>query len=100
MNLSRGISLTQIDLSSVVMYIIFIYGFFAFLLLKISNGKNWARITYLIFFIIGSFPFIFGVIEQFSLLPIALVINSIIFTIQLVGLFMIFSKESRKWFLK
>ena len=74
-------------------------GFTILLILKIMQGKNWARITYLVLFILG----IPGIIESFPsalensfyhglFLIVPLTINSI-------ALILLFKKTSSQWFI-
>lgn len=69
-----------------------------FFIYKIAEGRNWARIIYFIFFIIGLvlMPFtIPTLLEKDLLLFIVLIVQTII---QLMAWVWLFQKESSSWF--
>ena len=76
--------------------------YFTFLLLaffvwKIGQGKNWARITYLILFIIGvPFTIYSYLTSVVSMLSIILGIAGMI--VQIIALVFLFQKQSSDWF--
>ena len=76
--------------------------YFTFLLLaffvwKIGQGKNWARITYLILFIIGvPFTIYSYLTSVVSMLSIILGIVGMI--VQIIALVFLFQKQSSDWF--
>jgi len=75
----------------------FSFLFLAFLVWKIGQGKNWARITYLILFIIGV-PFIIYsyLTSAVSMLLVIIGISGMI--AQLIALAFLFQKPSSDWF--
>ncbi len=75
----------------------FTYVLLAFFIWKIGQGRNWARITYLVLFIIGV-PFtIYGYLtSEVSTLSIVLGIAGMI--VQIVALVFLFQEKSSEWF--
>jgi len=75
----------------------FTFLFLAFFIWKIGQGRNWARITYLVLFILGV-PFIIYsyLTSEVSTLSIILGIAGMI--LQIVALVFLFQKSSSNWF--
>ena len=59
----------------------------------IGKGRNWARITYLVLFIIGVPLIVFAMLQP---LLVILVIGQIV--VQIIGLVFLFQKSSSDWF--
>lgn len=76
---------------------ILLIGFLGF---KIGKGKNWARITLLVFFALGLIAFPFIVINEFHMNPIIGIISLIQAAIQLYVLIILFTGVSKNWFSK
>lgn len=76
---------------------IIIIGFFGY---KIGQGKNWARITLLVLFIIGMLSFPFIILNEFQMSPIIGVVSSVQMLIQLYVLVILFTGQSKEWFKK
>lgn len=74
---------------------IIIIGFIGY---KIGQGKNWARITLLVLFIIGMIGFPFIILNEFQINPIIGVVSITQMFIQLYVLIILFSGESKDWF--
>ena len=71
--------------------------FMAFFIWKIGQGKNWARITYLVLFILGvPFTIYSYLTSAVSTLLIILMIGQII--LQIIALVLLFQKQSSDWF--
>lgn len=69
----------------------------AFFIWKISQGRNWARITYLVFFILGVLFTIYDYLtSEVSTFSIILGIAGII--VQIIALIFLFQKQSSDWF--
>lgn len=68
------------------------------LIVKISHGRNWARITYLIFFVLG----LIGIIQKYLMTPTQPMLiqawDIIACLLQLVALVLLFTKDSNQWF--
>ncbi|PJE81059.1 hypothetical protein COU58_04535 [Candidatus Pacearchaeota archaeon CG10_big_fil_rev_8_21_14_0_10_32_42] len=73
--------------------------FLVFLIWKIGQGKNWARITYLVLFILGV-PFtIYGYLTPTIEVSAFLIILRIaVMIVQIVALVFLFQKPSSDWF--
>jgi hypothetical protein len=82
----------------------FTFGFMLFFVLKISSGRNWARITFLIVFVLGLILIIGISLTSFGLAQLrtqGLLINvcAIFQTlVQGVALAFLFKSESNAWF--
>ncbi len=75
----------------------FSFLFLAFFIWKIGHGKNWARITYLVLFILGvPFTIYNYLTTAVSILSIILGIAGMI--LQIVSLVFLFEKKSSDWF--
>ena len=69
----------------------------AFFIWKIGQGKNWARITYLVLFIIGvPFTIYSYLTSEISMLSIIPGIAGMI--VQIIALVFLFQKQSSDWF--
>jgi hypothetical protein len=64
---------------------------------KISKGKNWARLTYLILFIIGLL-FIKPILISFTTNPLQTGIENLPLLMQGIAIILLFQKTSTKWF--
>lgn len=72
--------------------------FTGFLLFKIYRGRNWARLLYIILFIIGA-PFAFpAVLTTFQKSPILAVIRLLQLSLQMMAVVLLLQKPSRDWF--
>jgi hypothetical protein len=78
--------------------LLFIFGFIAFLILKISAGKNWARIVFLILFLIGSVTSLPGMLYQFLHLPVIGLSSLAQVGLQGYGLYILFRSSGNNWF--
>ena len=76
---------------------IIIIAFFGF---EIGKGKNWARITFLVLFIIGALMNYPILIAEFKMSLIIGIISIIQILIQLYILIILFTGESKEWFSK
>ena len=77
---------------------IVIFGFYLFLVSRISAGRNWARIVFLVFFLIG-LPF--SILNNLAELRKSVLFGSIsilIAVIQVVATYLLFTKNSNRWF--
>ena len=79
---------------AIVVVILAIMLFFIFM---ISKGRNWARITFLVLFIIGTVMMVVGLVSGAPFGAAALM-DVVQVLIQLVALVMLFSGESNAWF--
>lgn len=70
------------------------------LIVFISKGKNWARITFLVLFILGSLPSIPLVLGEFTRSPVLGAFSLVQIVLQVVALYMVFTKPGAAWFKK
>ena len=79
-----------------VLFLIFALVFFIYYL--IGKGKNWARIIFLIFFIVG-FPLtMLQLLPSLSRTPFSGLLGLVQVTLTIIALVNLFHKESNKWF--
>jgi hypothetical protein len=79
---------------------VFTFGILILLIYMIGKGKNWARIVFLIFFILGT-PFsILPLINSLSVNLISGTLGLIQVVLQIVALVLLFQKPSSIWFKK
>ena len=70
----------------------------AWLIYKMDRGRNWARITFLIFFILGVPLSVLPLIQSLSYSPISGMLGLLQIVLQTVALFMLFGRNARPWF--
>ncbi|TXD71121.1 hypothetical protein ESU54_17675 [Aequorivita antarctica] len=76
---------------------IVIIGFLGY---KIGKGKNWARITLLVLFVIGMLGFPLIISNEFQMSPLIGIVSIAQMLIQLYVLIILFSGQSNEWFKK
>lgn len=80
--------------------LIFTFALTAFLNFKISAGRNWARITTLVLFIIGVLPTLPIVLDEFSRSAVVGALSVAQVGLQVYALFLLFTQPGRSWFRK
>jgi hypothetical protein len=65
---------------------------------SISAGHNWARITFLVFFAIGTLPYLATLREIFAVSALFGVLSLVQALLQLGALFLVFFKPGSLWF--
>src|SRR5688572_28552487 len=65
--------------------------FFCLLIWKISQGRNWARITYLVFFLIGLIAAVPTLMDELGRSPILAVLSIAQFIMQGYAVFLVFA---------
>ncbi len=78
--------------------IIFTFAVTAFFIWKIDQGKNWARIVFLVLFLLGVVPFVFIVRSEFARSPASGLLSTLQFGLQAVAFFLIFTSPGKEWF--
>ncbi len=74
------------------------FAFFIWLIYKMNQGRNWARITFLILFLIG-IPFsVLPLIQSLLNTPISGILGLLQVVLETVALFMLFGRDARPWF--
>jgi succinate-acetate transporter protein len=79
---------------------VFVFVITAFLVLKMSAGRNWARITFLVLFVIGVIPTIPMLLADFSRSAVSGAIGVIQAGLQLYALVLVFTEPGKHWFKK
>ena len=75
--------------------------FYVFLILKISAGRNWARITLAVIFGIGVPFWMVTLLFRHSEIPIvSLVVSAVNFVLQSCALYLLFTNPGSSWFRK
>lgn len=80
--------------------LIFTFALIAFLVFKISSGRNWARITFLVMFIIGVLPTLPIVLDEFSRSAVVGALSVAQIGLQVFALFLLFTQPGSNWFRK
>jgi len=69
-----------------------------FFIVMIGRGRNWARITFLVLFLLGLIPSVLPIIRSFNLRPISGVLGLAQIILQALALVFLFQRESSEWF--
>lgn len=80
--------------------VVLVLAFFCFLIVKISAGRNWARITYLVFFLIGLIPALPTLMSEFTRAPVIGILSVVQFIMQGYAVFLLFTNPGKTWFQK
>src|SRR6266550_8806221 len=81
-----------------LLIVIAFFGLLFFLVMKISAGRNWARIVCLVLVLLG-LPFaISAYVQEVRIHLVSGTLSIIILTLQLIGTFLLFTKQSNLWF--
>lgn len=78
--------------------LIFTFALIGFLIFKISAGKNWARITFLVMFVLGMLPTLPLVFSEFSRSPVVGALSVAQIGLQVYALFLLFTQPGSSWF--
>lgn len=104
-----GLVKTVMDFSSLqtmapATYVYFVVFFtfvvIGYLIFRISAGENWARIAFLVMFIIGMLPSLPQLMSEFSREPVSASFFVAQIGLQIYGLYLLFSQHGSSWFLK
>ena len=91
--------LTQTTSAGIALFtIVFTLVLMVWLITKMDRGRNWARITFLVLFLLGiplSMP---SQLQSLSYSPISGVLGLAQGALQIVGLVMLFGRAARPWF--
>jgi hypothetical protein len=80
--------------------LIFTFALIGFLIFKISAGRNWARITFLVLFIIGVLPTLPIVLGEFSRSAVVGALSVAQIGLQVYALILLFTQPGNSWFRK
>jgi uncharacterized membrane protein len=69
-----------------------------FIIRMIARGRNWARIVFLIVFVVGVLLGLFAGPENATENPVVVVVNLSMLVMQVVALIFLFQKRSSDWF--
>ena len=83
---------------TIVYQALFSLGVIGFLSYMIHLGKDWARITFLIIFLIGMLGFPFILVEKFMISPIVGVLTISTTLFQALALILLLTKKAGKWY--
>jgi hypothetical protein len=78
--------------------ILFTIAFMIFFIQMINNGKNWARITFLILSILGMPLAIYQALDSVSITPISALLGMAQVILQIIAIIFLFAGESAQWF--
>lgn len=70
----------------------------AFFVYKIFKGRNWARLIYLAFYVLGIWFAVRGFAELFGRSPTWAVLGLIAYAAHIVALALLFTRSSNTWF--
>jgi len=77
-----------------------VLAFFCLLIWKISLGRNWARIAYLVFFLIGLIPAAPTLMAELGRSPVLAVLSIVQFIMQGYAVFLLYMNPGKSWFQK
>jgi hypothetical protein len=80
--------------------LIFTFALIGFLIFKISSGRNWARVTFLVMFIIGVLPTLPIVLVEFSRSAVVGALSVAQIGLQVYALILLFTQPGSSWFRK
>lgn len=71
-----------------------------FLIFKIAAGRNWARIAFLVLFVLGSFPMAGVILDEFASAPFMGALSVAQIGLQAYALYLLFTQPGSAWFRK
>ena len=77
---------------------VFVLGIMLWLVYMIAKGRNWARITFLVLFLVGLPWSIPALLSSFSAYPFSAILGISQILLQVVALVLLFGAEARHWF--
>jgi hypothetical protein len=78
--------------------LVFTLAIVGFLVWKIGQGRNWARIVFLVFSVLGFLPFLFVLRSEFARSPALGTLSVLQVGLQLFALLLIFTSPGKEWF--
>jgi hypothetical protein len=78
--------------------LVFTLAILSFLILKIGQGRNWARIVFLVFSGLGFLPFLFVLRSEFARSPALGTFSVLQVGLQVFALFLVFTSPGKEWF--
>jgi hypothetical protein len=89
---------TDVPLASVVLFLFFVCGIVCFLIYKISRGRNWARIVYLLLYLTGNYFTILPLFRSVAVYPLTGILGIGHAVMELIALVMLFLSPANLWF--
>lgn len=81
-----------------LLIVLAVFGLFFILMMKISAGRNWARIVCLVLVLLG-LPFaISSYLQEVRTHVVSGTLSIIILILQVIGTYLLFTKQSNLWF--
>lgn len=71
-----------------------------FIWLIARRRKNWARIVFVVLFVLGLIPFAQNFVNVLAANPLAAAVSALQMLLQVAALFFVFSSSARPWFKK
>ena len=96
MEASANVEMAGVGFFIVVTLVTFAFGVFLFAM--IGRGRNWARITLLVFFLLGLPLSILPLIRSFTISPISGVLGLAQVILQIVAIVFLFQQDASAWF--
>jgi hypothetical protein len=91
---------SQASIGGIALITAIVFVSMALLIYKISKGRNWARLTFLILFILGAFPYIPNLLDMFNRSLLTGSLSLVQLVMQLTALYFLFTKPGSTWFKK
>ena len=86
------------SLGFVVFVSVFVLAFLSFFIHKIGKGRNWARITFLVMFILGIPISISPMIQSLMNNPVSGMLGLAQLVVQIIAIVFLFQKTASNWF--
>ena len=86
------------SLSGLLVGVAFNLGMLALLTWKVSRGRNWARITFLVLTLLGLVPYVPILLSTFHRSPMMAAVSLVQTATQLFALVLLFTSPGREWF--
>jgi len=80
--------------------VILLLAFICFVIFKISSGRNWARITFLILFLIGLVTAVPTLASEFARAPVVGILSIVQGIVQGYAMYLVFTNPGKTWFQK
>ena len=96
MEASANVEMAGVGFFTVVTLVAF--AIMVFLFAMIGRGRNWARITLLVFFLLGLPLSILPLIRSFTISPISGVLGLAQVILQIVAIVFLFQQDASAWF--
>jgi hypothetical protein len=75
-----------------------IMAFFCLLIFKISSGRNWARVTFVVIFLLGLVLGLPGLMAEFQRAPALALVSVVTAVLQLWAVILLFTSPGKGWF--